>query len=346
MAKAVGVELKAAAKKAAAWGTALACGADDGVLILPHSIKKDRSASVDDSLGLYFARESAPGEIKVEGDIPVYLRYDGLDLLLALAMGATGGAPVQQGTTAAYAQTLSLAEDLDGLFATFALNNNVNIDEYPSVKVTGFTLKGEVGKPLEVAFHTIASDRVTDSTVNTAGTFANVTYFETANRVLMGQGVVRMNDRDGAALGAGDEIYPSSFELALKRNMAGVYGVSSGFDHIDEPTNAGRPEVTLKLDFPRYTAATYFGDWDAGTPKKLDMVFTGGLIEDTYYRTFRLQMPHLAYASVGLPIEQGILKHPVEFNALAADTAPLGMTGITRPFQVDVVNRQSADILA
>jgi hypothetical protein len=349
MGNATGVELKAALKKAAAWGTAVACGANDGVLVLPHSLKKDRPNNIDDSLGLYFPNDSDPGAIKVEGDVPAYLRYDGLDLLIALAMGETGGAPTQPDNVNdpnTYQQVFTLADSLDGLFATFPVDNRVHIDEYPSLKVTGFTLKGEVGKPLEVSFHCIGDDRLVDSSVNTAVTFANVTYFETGSRVLMSQGVIRMNDASSAALGAGDEIYPSSFELSFKRNMAGVYGAGGVSDKIDEPTNNGMPEVTLKLEFPRYTSGVHFTDWDTNTVKKLDMTFEGSIIDVNYKRKFRLQLPNLKYAGVELPVEKGILKHPVEFNCLGADTAPAGMAGITRPFQADVTNRQTADVLA
>jgi hypothetical protein len=346
---ATGVEIKAAIKKAATWGTAVACGANDGLLILPPSLKKERPNQVDDSLGLYYPKESDPGEVKVEGDLPAYLRYDGLDLLFALAMGATGGAPTQPDAVNdpnTYQQKFTLAENNDGLFAVLCVNNTINIDEYTSLKVTGFTLKGEVGKPLQVTFHGVAIDRITGSAVNTLATFASVTYFETGNRALYGQSTFRMNDQSAAALAAGDRVYPSSFELTFKRSQEGVYGVSSGADYIDEPTNAGPPEANLKLEFPRYTAKTYFTDWDANTKKKLDMTFEGGLIDVNYKRTFKLSFPNLMYAGVDLPIEQGILKHPLEFNCLGADAAPAGMTGITLPFQVDVTNRQSGDVLA
>jgi hypothetical protein len=346
MGSATGVEMKAAVKKAAAWGTAVACGANDGILILPHSIKKERPNNVDDSLGLYYPEDSDPGEIKVEGDLPAYLRYDGLDLLIALAMGATGGAPVRQGATSAYAQTMSLAEHNDGLFATLAVDNRINVDEYTSVKMTGFTLKGEVGKPLQITFRCISMDRITDSSVNTPATFANVTYFETANRVLMSHGKIRLNARDGAALQDSDRIYPASFELTFRRNMAGLYGVGAGFDRIDEPTNNGQPEITLKLDFPRYASDSHFTDWDAGSAKKLDMTFTGAQIESPHNRQFRLQFANLKFANVALPVEQGILRHPVELNCLGCENAPAGMTGITRPFQMDVLNRQNSDVLA
>jgi len=341
---ATGTEIKAALKKASAWGTGVACGANNGILILPHTLKKDRADIGDDSLGLYFPKELAQGDIKVEGTVPAYLRYDSLDLLLALAMGETGGNPAQQGTTSAYAQSLKLKETIDGLFATFALHNGINIDEYTSIKVTGFTMKGEVGKPAQVTFQAIANDRVTNSAVNTLASFPAVTYFEQANRVLFSQGAFRMNAQGGAALADGDKIYPSSFELTFKRKMKGLYA-AGGVDRIDEPTNEGAPEVKLKLEFPRYTAKTYFEDWDSGAAKKMDIVFTGGLIEGAYYRTFKLRFPNLVLANVELPIEKGILKHPLEFECLACDSAPSGMTGITKPFQIDVINRQSANVL-
>lgn len=346
MGKAIGVELKAAIKKATVWGTAVACGANNGILILPGNIKKDRSAQVDDSLGLYFAQDADIGEIKAEGSIPMYLRYDSLDLLIALAMGATGGAPAQQGATAAYAQKFTLADDLDGLFATFCLYNQVNVDECASLKLTGFTIKGEIGRACGVTFDAIAIDKITGSVVNTSVTFANVTYFETANRVLYSQGVFRLNAQGGAALGSGDVIYPKSFELSYKRKMSGVYGVSGSFNLIDEPTNDDMPELKLKLEFPRYTAATHFTDWDANAAKKMDITFTGGLIASTYYRTFKISLPNLKYANVDLPIEKGILKHPVEFHVLGCAAAPAGMTNITKPFQIDVINRQSTNVLA
>ncbi|MDA8113873.1 MAG: hypothetical protein M0Z43_03975 [Acidithiobacillus sp.] len=153
-----GVNVKAAAALAGAWGTAVACGANSGILIKPHTLKKTRQSLIDDSLGLYFPQNAVNAEIKCEGDIPSYLRYDGLDLLIALAMGATGGNPVQQGSTTAYAQAFPLSNTLDGYFATFIVNNQINIDEYTSVKLNGFKITGQVGKPLEIAFHAIAND--------------------------------------------------------------------------------------------------------------------------------------------------------------------------------------------
>jgi hypothetical protein len=340
-----GLEVKAAVKKAATWATAVACGANDGVLILPPSLKKSREDYVDDSLGFYFPQDSDTGEVKAEGDMPAYLRYDSLDLLVALAMGSTGGAPTQQGTTAAYAQTFSLAENIDGIFATLALWKKINVEEYTTIKVAGFTIEGEVGRPLKITFHLIASNMTTNSSTNDLTSFNNVTYFETGNRVLFNQGVFRMNDQSAAALGSGDVIYPNKFTLTFKRKMSGVYGAGGSFDIIDEPTNDGLPEMKLTLEFPRYTSDAYFTDWDNETPKKADITFTGKTIETPYDRQFKVEFPHLKLASVEAPVEPGIIKHPLEFNVLGASSAPTGMT-VTKPFEISVINRMTTDVLA
>ena len=343
---ATGIETKAAAVKGATWGTAAACGAGDGLLVLPPTLKKERPLHTDDSLGAYFSKEANPGGIKVEGELPSYLRYDGLDLLIALALGATEGAPAQQGATSAYAQGFTLASGLEGLFATLALHNGINVDEYPSMKLTGMKLRGRVGEPVEAAFKCIGSDRITDSSTNTpSGFIASVTVAEESNRVLMSHGLFRMKDASGAALDSGDEVYPSSFELDFDRPMKGAHVAGAGHDRIDEPAADGPPEITLKLEFPRYSSGEHFEDWATGVPKKMEMAFTGALIEDTYYRQFKVSFPHLVYKDVDLPMERGALRHPLEFVALATSVAPAGMDGILDPFQVDVVNTLTTDVL-
>jgi hypothetical protein len=346
MAKAVGVEVNAAVKKAAAWGTAVALGANNGILILPHSLRKQRGSDVDDSLGIYWPNESDPTEIAVAGDLPMYLRYDSIDLLIALAMGATGGAPTQPDNVNdpnTYQQFFTLADDLDGLFATFCVDNNVNIDEFRTVKLAGFTLRGEVGRPLQVTFHCVGDDREDSSAVNPD--FAAVTYFETKNRVKYSQGVFRMNNAGGAALAGGDEVYPSAFTLTYRRQVEGAYGIQGTFDIIDEPTNSGVPEVTLDLEFPRYTTKAHFTDWAANQAKKMDMVFSGAVIDVNYAREFKLEFPNLMYNEVDLPMDHGILRHPVRFNVLGTDAAPAGMN-TTKPFRIDVTNRKNVDVLS
>ncbi|MBI4822666.1 MAG: hypothetical protein HY805_00320 [Nitrospirae bacterium] len=340
-----GPEIKAGVKKASAWATPVACGANNGVLLTGDNLKKAIESILDDSLGMPFSEQRDMGQVKVEGSLNAFMRYDGLDTLIALAMGATGGAPTQQGTTTAYAQKFTLSDILDGLFATVAINKKVNVFEYPSVKVSGWTLRAEMGKPVEIDFDVIADNEDFNSSINNLTSFANVTYFEKENRILMSQGVFRLNDKSGAALADGDKVYPSGFELSYKRKVTGAYIVGQS-NRIDEPQTDGLPEVKLKLTFPRYTATTYLSALGSDTRKKMDIVFTGSLIEATYYRTFKLQFPHLALLNAEAVTDKGQVKHPLEFECLATPTAPTGMTGILKPFQVDVINRQSSNVLS
>lgn len=350
MGSVAGVEIKAAVKIASAWGTAVAAGANNGILILPTSVKKSAGNNIDDSLGTFMPVDGTPGEIKVEGDIPMYLRYDGLDLLLALFLG-TSGAPTQQGSTAAYAYAYKWLMSIDGLFMTFAKNMKNYVEEHPSAKVAGITLKGEIGKALQLTVKTISQNKVFDSVINTTSTFNNVTIFEAANRVRFSEGVFRMNDQSGSALASPtDVIYPSSFELSAQRKMKGVYGqyktaAPNVQDLIDEPTNDGQPTITLKLTFPRHSNTTYLSVLGSDTRKKMDITFTGGLIASTYYRTFKLQFPHLQMTSDDPADAQGIITEPLEFNVLGTLSAPAGMTGITDPFWITGINRMSVDPL-
>lgn len=343
--KASGTEVRAALRKASVWNTAVACGAGHGLLVRPHSIKRTRESHPDDSLGMPFSHETDDGLITAQGSLPCYLRYDGLDLALALAMGATGGAPVRQGTTAAYAQTLVCASHIDALFATLAVENGVDVEEFPSAKLHGFTLKGSAGKPVECEFHVIADERVPNSTVNTPASMDSVTFVDTGNRVLFTQMVMRMNDSSGLALGAGDAIYPSSFEITFRRALRGVHA-SGQADRIDEPTNDGKPEVSVRLTFPRYGSNAHFLAWNAATRKKLELAFTGATIEGAYKRTFTVQLPALAYTGVDLPVVDGIMEHPLEFRALSVAAAVAGMSGVTGPLGINLINKQIADVLA
>lgn len=341
-----GVDVKFAWKKAAAWGTAVACGTNDGVLILPDTFDRQAPAQLDDSLGLYWSQDSDPGSITAQGDLPMYLRYDGCDLGVGLAMGATGGAPVQQGATTAYKQVFTLANVLDGLFATFALNKKVNIEELLSVKFSGFTISGQIGEAIKITFHTIPSNLITNSVVNTLASFNNVTYRETKNRALYRQGVFRINDQSGAALGSGDVIYPKSFEFSFMRKMRGIHGAGGNFDTIDEPTNDGVPEVTLKLDFPRHLSSAYQDAWAAGTAKKCDITFTGAQIQSPYNRSWFFELPNLKFKKASAPTQTGIIGETCEFDVLGCSVAPTGMTGLTLPLRATVINQLSTNVLA
>ena len=347
-----GVEMKYGLKKAATWSTPVAAGALDGLLCLPTGIRAgDAAVEVDDSQGLLWSQDGSVGPVTVEGDLPLYLRYDGCDLLLALFMGSAGVPAAHAGGTISKDYTYALADHTDGLFATFARHWKNYVEEVRSLKVVALTIKGERGKPLQLIAKCIGDASVQDGT-NTTVTFANVTLPETANRIMYSQGVFRLNDQSGAALGAGDVVTPNSFELTATRKISGQYNgltIGSGTairDVIDEPTNDGMPEITLKLTFPRHTAKTRLTDLGSDLRKKMDITFTGGIIEGVIPRFFKIELSHMQYKSVDIVDEAGNIKEPVEFICHGCSVAPTGMATLTKPFRISGTNKLATNPLA
>jgi hypothetical protein len=344
--------MKYALKKGSAWGTAVAAGANDGLLLLPTGVRAgDAALEVDDSQGLLWSQDGTPGAVKLEGDLPGYLRYDGLDLLLALFMGSAGVPTLHALGAASYDYIYDLADDTDGLFATFVRNWKNYVEEVPSLKIAGLTIKGERGKPIQLIAKCIGDQSILDG-ANDATSFNNVTIAEVANRLHFAQAVFRMNDQSGAALGSGDLVYPNSFEIGIERKITGIYSgqfLTAGTnprDVIDEPTNDGQPSVSVKLGFPRHTGKTRLTELGTDARKKLDITFAGGIIEGAIPRLFKMEMPHLQIKSVDVVDESGNIKEPVEFIGHGASTAPTGMTGITKPLRISGTNQRSTDPLA
>lgn len=342
-----GREIIIGLKKATDWGTAVACDAEDGLLITSESLRQTIERHKDNSAALAFVQRTDAGKSAVSGNLEAFLRYEGLDMAIALAMG-TAGAPTILGTTA-YSNSYVLATVIEGLFATVAMKKTSDkIFEYPSVKIHGFTIGGEMNAPLTISLVCIPDQLELASSTNTIATLANVTYPDKGNRIIMDKNATfKINDESGAALADTDKVYPASFELAFSRPVEGDF--VAGSQYISEPAATDLPECTLTLNFPRYNdnAHTLFEDWEAFTRKKMEICLKGALIETTYFYEFKISMPNLKVvdpeAAIGGP---GKIPGSMTFDLLGTDTAPEGMTGITKPFQLDVQNTRSTDPLA
>jgi hypothetical protein len=333
----IGMETIVGLKKAATWHTAVACGAGDGLLILNETLSQTIEELLDESCGVSFIRRTEQGKRDASGALEAYLRYEGLDVALALIMG-TAGTPSQQGSTTAYTNSYVMADNIWGKFATIAmLKQSDKVHEYRSAKPHGFTISGEMNTATKIALNVLADELELASSTNTSATLQNVTYPDEANRVIFNSDATfKINDEDGAALADGDKVYPSGFELAFDRPMESDW--VAGASGISEPAVNAFPTATLTLKFPRYDADnhTFFTNWDAFTRKKMEIYFKGALIEDTYYYEFKVSMPNLVCTNG---------EAAIGFRLLSTDTAPTGMTGITKPFQIDVQNTRTTDPL-
>jgi len=345
MPKTAGIRARAAMKRALTWGLPERCGAGDGILALPCNITEKCETIISGLKESEYEGEQGCETSGIRFSLPAHMRYEGLDLPIALVLGSTGGTPVRQGLTSAYMQTFKPALSVDGFFATFAMDNGMKIHECPSLKLFGFTLGGQTGRPLAIGFDCIADALRVDSMVNTPLSFQSVDFPPDGGRVLMSQGVFRMNESMQGGLGPADVIRPSSFELRFRRSLAGERPAGSHTDTIDEPANIGPAEATLALRFARYAELGLLERWELGSQWKLDIIFTGASIDVGHSRSLRLVFPKLAPLYEGFFMEnreQGLM---FEFACLEAASSPEGMEGVSAPFHLSLVNTLASDVL-
>ncbi len=341
-----GKEIKAAFAQAAAWGQAVACADGDALYITNESVSQSIEHLPDDSAGQDFYTASDQGLITCGGDLGAYLRYEGLGVLLALALGSAA-APSPQGT-GGYLHRLVMTGGLDGLFGTLAVAKGFSVHEFASVKVDGVTIEGSAGQPLTVSFSLICDGLKLNTTsgVNTLAAMNALAAPARGERVLFRQASFRLNDAAGAALAAGDAIHPSRFSLSLKRGLSGDH-LAGGGDKISEPTTGAFPEVSLSLEFPTYTSDTYLSDLGGHTQKKLSIAFTGGEIASGVNYGLSLMMPHLVITNAEAAVDKaGKIAHPVSLDVLAPAAEVAGMSGFLAPLALELTNTRSTALLA
>lgn len=350
MSSATGRESEFAVKKATTWKTAVACGAGDGALFLSETVEKKQEIHVDDSLQEWPVT-SDQGAITVDGDIECYARYDDIPQhrMIALACG-TAGSPVSA-AAGVYTNTYGLADTLDGLFATLAFYRVIDVKEIPTAKIDGFTITGEAGQPIKITFHVIGDTRNVNTgssgTNNPDSSWTSVTIVERDNRLMFSDLAVWINDASGVALSSGDAIYPNGFTLTYRRNTAGDQ-TADGDDLIDEPMG-GVPECTLNMTFPKHTTAAIanFTDFDASTPKKAQLAFTGAEITAGYNYEFNVLLPNLVINEAASTISgPDKIPHALTFTCLGRENAPTGMTGLNEPFEIQVQNTMATSPIA
>lgn len=340
-----GKEAKAAFKKAATWGTAMQLTSADALLFINEKLNRTREHLPDDSAGQAFHQDAERGAITCGGDLSAYLRYQGLETLLALALGQAGE-PAHTGT-AVYTHALRLKSDTKGLFGTLGIFKGFSVHEYPAVKIDGFSLSGEAGKALTLGLSLICDDLNvnTASGVNTTAVFAAIETPAPGNRVLFRQGQFWINDADGPTLGSAHAVHPSRFSLTCKRKLSRDY-LAGGQDRVAEPLGAGFPELSLTLEFPTYTSDTFLDDLGSDTRKKMRIAFTGGQIESGLDYALGILLPHLMITNASAAVDKaGKITHPITLDCLATTSERAGMAGISAPLALNLTNSRPGDPL-
>lgn len=341
-----GKEAKAAFKKAATWGAAMQLASAEALLFISEKLNRTREHLPDDSAGQAFHQDAERGAITCGGDLSAYLRYQGLEVLLALALGQAGE-PAHSGT-AVYTHALRLKSDTKGLFGTLGIFKGFSVHEYPAAKIDGFTITGEAGKAITLGLSLICDDLNVNTTagVNTTTVFAAIETPAPGNRVLFRQGQFWINDASAGALSAANAVHPNRFSLTCKRKLSRDY-LAGGQDRIAEPLGAGFPELSLTLEFPTYTSDTFLNDLGSDTRKKMRMAFSGGPIESGLDYALEILLPHLMVTNATAAVDKaGKIAHPITLDCLATTTERAGMSGVTAPLALNLTNTHPSDPLA
>jgi hypothetical protein len=165
-------EVVVGARKGTTWGTPVVVGPNNGILVRPSAIDKDQGFTTDDSLGLGDAVSGDYGEIKVEGSLVGYMRYDGLALLIGMAMGGHSlvhTVPTAGGGTAASGTATTLVKTAAGWGV------DAHKDKYVTVTAgtnAGVTRKITANTATELTFGAMpaACDATTVFTISGAAT--------------------------------------------------------------------------------------------------------------------------------------------------------------------------------
>lgn len=329
--------------------TPVLVAAGDGLEPVSESISQD--VELIESEALTGSRTRTAGDRGNEfhaGDLELEAKYEGLDVLLAMVLG-TAIAPVQQGADDAYLHEFRVQDtDLEGLFGTLVIDKQLEVWEYPSVKVNSLTIAATAGGLTTVTANLIASNlaRNTSAGTNNETTIAAITIPANRDFLLWEQLAVRMNIQSAGAIADADLVYPNEFSITFNNNMV-ADDVSTRFGReIEEPCPDNFLDVTGSINFGRYNTENnkfVTAHFDK-VIQKMDVIFTGPLADGATNFSFKVLLPSLQIASGDVNIGgPGRVPANFEFTSSKASTVPTGFT--QTQVTMELINQRNTAVI-
>lgn len=360
--------------KGAAWGTAVNVNsANAGIKVLNTGITSAVDFLPDESIsGKRFKQKSDTGRQDFAGTFETYNQYanKNIFMLIAMAMGRAG-TPAIVGLDAAdgdrpyaYVGSIKIRDDLQGYFFTMAVDKNVAVHEWTSMKINQLTISGEAGDRVKLTFDTIAHRWRSTGQTNTA--LGSVTEPTPRKYVMFQEGQFRATPQANAALDGDNQFYPSAFEIVINNSLDPVLTAKND-PYVDEPIESGGgfSEVTGTFTIPKYDTTAYESAFVAGTLYKADLRFVSSAQIVTpgggaYYYEQNIYLPQIQIDDANAPVEgAGRIAMPIGWHATEADSAPDGMDGaganvdsgeargsVTRPIEIEYKSTVITDPLA
>ncbi len=311
---------------------------------------------VDNAFGQTFTAGASPGLVEAPAlTFTGRSRYaDHAYIWDGLAMGSPATVAISTSATGqvtSWLHVFDLADGIDGLGLTIAIDKNLYVDELTSCKVHGWDESNADNGAMDVSYKVTGSKTTPISSVNIAATVAGASYPALTNRIVQQQGVFRMNLQAGGALASTDAIKAESIKFSWQRPQDAPHVF--GQDYVDEPADNGFPEFTIEVTYPRMntvSANSLYQGLISGTAWKADWTFTSGtFINSTDAGMKKYQFPYIDLAEDGfLAATDGAqqVKPVAKFNCRLPSAAPTGMTGVTRPFRLTRIMQNSVNAFA
>jgi hypothetical protein len=343
-------------KKASAWDTPVACGAGDGVEILPGESLAQNNVLLEDGsfIGQATPYHGDVGKEESGGSFSVNLKYQGLEVLLAHILG-TAGAPTQQGTTAAYKHTLTVANDVEGKFGTLVVDRGFEVHEYGNFKPNKFAISADAdGQFLATEFTGLAHKRLNNggTGTNNTTTIANVTFPTVRELIKFSQLKAYIDDvATVGALGAAHLVYIKGFSVDCERPVEGPVTTKYG-TFIEEPLLSGYLNLNFKADFPALrsddSVPTMLAAARTKTRQRCLLLLTGGTCDGAYAYEMRVWMPAVQFTLEGATAENaGVMPFSLNGRVWAHQgaSAPTGFPN-QNAITIQLVNKRNTDALA
>lgn len=221
----------------------------------------------------------------------------GMGLLLQALMGSTA-TPTQQGSTAAYKQTHTLADPL-GKSLTIQTgvpntSGTANPYSFTGCRVTDATFKFEVDKNVDVEFSIDAQDVTESEDLATAS-------YDTGTRQFVGTDVaVKVGTYSSESSVSGVKKVTVKIDRGLETGS--YYLGASGLKA--QPIVADFAKITGTISADLVDKAVWADRFRDDTSFSLVLEAVGTVIEDTYYNTLRITLPQ-CYLDGDTPVADG-----------------------------------------
>lgn len=277
---------------------------------ITENIDLDGQPTINEQNGL--SGEDILG-INVSGNVSLEGHYEGLDQLLAAALGSktltnlTGDEYKHIYTPSRY---LSQSDDTIRRF-TLGIDKNVSIFVFRACMVNSIDFTYTISNGLDITADIVCCDVTRNSTKNTASDSwsYNPTY---SNELILGQKADFEIDSTSVTI--------NEFNLTIDNNLDTYKTIQSG-KYLAEPVREdGIVSVTGSFNFPKYENDNYFSDLYSEETMDLELTFTGSNM-GTNDKKFIINIPYAKILNPKAPLNgAGKIPKNVEFKGYKGDS--------------------------